>query len=52
MRVDVTETSGLGDGLEAMGLAQVDTVVTMARNGVPAQDEGLRQFVILSQSLF
>ena len=52
VRVDVTGTSGLGDGLTAMGLAQVDTVVTMARNGVPAQDEGLKQFVILNQSLF
>ena len=52
VRLDVTGTSGLGDGLTAMGLVQVDTVVTMARNGVPAQDEGLKQFVILNQSLF
>ena len=52
VRLDITGTSGLGDGLTAIGLVQVDTVVTMARNGVPAQDEGLKQFVILNQSLF
>lgn len=52
VRVDVTGTSGLADGLAAMGLAQVNTVVTMARNGVPAQDEALAQFALLSQSLF
>jgi GNAT superfamily N-acetyltransferase len=52
VRVDVTGTSGLADGLTAMGLAQVNTVVTMARNGVPAQDERVAQFAILNQSLF
>jgi GNAT superfamily N-acetyltransferase len=52
VRLDVTGASGLGEGLTAMGLAQVDTVVTMARNGVPTQDEGVQQFAILNQSLF
>jgi hypothetical protein len=35
-----------------MGLNQVDSVVTMARNGAPATDGGLEQSVVLSQSLF
>lgn len=52
VRVDVSGTSGLGDSLTAMGLVQVDTVVTMARNGAPAQDESIKQFAVLNQSLF
>jgi len=52
VRLDVTGTSGLGDRLTAMGLKQVDTVVTMARNGVPTPDEGPQQLVVLNQSLF
>jgi GNAT superfamily N-acetyltransferase len=52
VRVDITGTSGLRDSLTALGLVQVDTVVTMARNGVPAQGEGIEQFAVLNQSLF
>jgi GNAT superfamily N-acetyltransferase len=52
VRVDVTGTSGLGERLTAMGLKQVDSVVTMARHGVPATDGGLQQLVVLNQSLF
>jgi ribosomal protein S18 acetylase RimI-like enzyme len=52
VRVDVTGTSGLGERLTAMGLKQVDSVVTMARHGVPATDGGLQQVVVLNQSLF
>jgi ribosomal protein S18 acetylase RimI-like enzyme len=52
VRVDVTGTSGLGERLTAMGLKQVDSVVTMARNGAPATDGGLQQSVVLNQSLF
>ena len=52
VRLDVTGTSGLGERLTAIGLVQVDTVVTMARNGVPASDEGVKQFAVLNQSLF
>ena len=44
MRLDPLGTSGLGERLTAMGLVQVDTVVTMARNGVPAQGQGLKEF--------
>lgn len=35
-----------------MGPVQVDTVVTMARNGVPAQEKSTKQFAVLNQSLF
>ena len=52
VRLDTTGTSGLGERLTAMGLVQVDSVVTMARNGVPAHGEGLKQFAVLNQSLF
>lgn len=51
VRVDVTGTSGLSACLPDMGLAQVDTVVAMARNGVPPQDEAARQFAIVNQAL-
>jgi hypothetical protein len=52
VRLDVTGTSGLDDRLAAIGLLKVDTVVTMARHGVPAPDDGLKQFATLNQSLF
>ncbi len=51
VRVDVTGSSGLGEWLAQAGLAQVDTAVTMARHGVPAQDAKVRQFAIVSQAL-
>ena len=51
VRVDVTASSGLGAWLAEAGLVQVDTGVTMARNGVPAQDETVKQFAILNQAL-
>lgn len=51
VRVDVTGTSGLSACLPDMGLAQVDTVVAMARNGVPPQDEAVMQFAIVNQAL-
>jgi GNAT superfamily N-acetyltransferase len=51
VRADITGTSGLGDSLTAMGLVQVDTGVAMARNGVPPQDESIKQFAILNQAL-
>jgi GNAT superfamily N-acetyltransferase len=52
VRLDVTGTSGLGDSLAAMGLKQVDSVETMACNGVPAHSDGPQQFAALNQSLF
>lgn len=51
VRVDVTGTSGLQDWLAQVGLVQVDTVVAMARNGVPPADSALKQFAIINQAL-
>ncbi len=51
VRVDVTGTSGLGTWLTEAGLVQVDTGVAMARNGVPSQDEAVKQFAIITQAL-
>jgi hypothetical protein len=51
VRLDVTGSSGLGEGLARAGLPQVDTAVIMARNGVPAQDHAVEQFAIISQAL-
>lgn len=51
VRVDVTAASGLSDWLTQAGLAQVDSAVSMARNGVPAQDPAVQQFAIISQAL-
>lgn len=51
VRLDITGTSGLGAWLAQAGLPQVDTAVIMARNGVPAQDQAVEQFAIISQAL-
>lgn len=51
VRIDVTGTSGLQDWLAQAGLPQVDTVVAMARNGVPQADGAVQQFAIISQAL-
>jgi ribosomal protein S18 acetylase RimI-like enzyme len=51
VRVDVTGSSGLNDSLTGMGLVQVDSGVTMVRNGVPPQDESIKQFAIVNQAL-
>ncbi|MBP0632618.1 GNAT family N-acetyltransferase [Cupriavidus sp. AcVe19-1a] len=51
VRVDVTGTSGLQDWLAQAGLPQVDTVVAMARNGVPQADSTLQQFALINQAL-
>ena len=51
VRVDVTAASGLSDWLAQVGLVQVDSAVTMARNGVPVQDPHMHQFAIASQAL-
>jgi len=51
VRVDVTGTSALQDWLAQAGLVQVDTVVAMARHGVPTADSALKQFAIISQAL-
>ena len=51
VRIDVTASSGLGAWLADAGLLQVDTGVTMARNGAPPQDEAVKQFAIVNQAL-
>jgi len=51
VRIDVTGSSGLGEWLAQAGLAEVDTAVTMARHGVPARDDTVRQVAIVSQAL-
>ena len=51
VRVDVTGDCGLGAWLAEAGLAQVDPVVAMARNGAPPRDEAVRQFAIVNQAL-
>jgi len=51
VRVDVTGASALQAWLEQAGLVQVDTVVAMARHGVPTEDSVLKQFAIISQAL-
>lgn len=51
VRLDVTGDSGLGAWLAEAGLAQADTGVTMARNGMPERDEMARQFAIINQAL-
>lgn len=51
VRVDVTGTSDLGAWLAEAGLVEVSTGVAMARNGVPPQDEAVKQFAIINQAL-
>jgi GNAT superfamily N-acetyltransferase len=51
VRIDVTGSSGLGEWLAQAGLPEVDTAVTMARHGVPARDDTVQQFAIVSQAL-
>jgi GNAT superfamily N-acetyltransferase len=50
-RIDTPDEQGLGPWLESMGLARVDTVVKMARNGEPARDPDVFQFAIVNQAL-
>ncbi|HKT96443.1 MAG TPA: GNAT family N-acetyltransferase [Paraburkholderia sp.] len=50
-RIDTPDEQGLGPWLESIGLARVDTVVKMARNGEPAHDRGVLQFAIVNQAL-
>ncbi|WP_321898829.1 GNAT family N-acetyltransferase [Paraburkholderia heleia] len=50
-RLDTPDERGLGPWLESIGLARVDTVVKMARNGEPAHDPAVLQFAIVNQAL-
>jgi GNAT superfamily N-acetyltransferase len=50
-RVDTPDEAGLGPWLDALGLARVDTVVRMARNGAPVRDPAVQQAGIVTQAL-
>ncbi|SAL64352.1 N-acetyltransferase GCN5 [Caballeronia cordobensis] len=50
-RIDTPDGSGLQDWLEGAGLARVDTVIRMARNGTPPHDASVAQFAIINQAL-
>ncbi|CAG9251478.1 Histone acetyltransferase HPA2 and related acetyltransferases [Paraburkholderia unamae] len=50
-RLDTPDEQGLGPWLESVGLARVDTVVKMARNGEPARDPATLQYAIVTQAL-
>jgi GNAT superfamily N-acetyltransferase len=50
-RIDTPDEQGLSPWLESIGLARVDTVVKMARNGEPACDPAVSQFGIVNQAL-
>ncbi|VVE01618.1 N-acetyltransferase GCN5 [Pandoraea horticolens] len=51
VRIDTPADSGLTDWLASLGLERVDTVVKMARNGVPRSDDEFRQFAIINQAI-
>lgn len=51
VRIDVPGTSELGTGLEDLGLAPVDSVVTMVRGTPPQPDPHIRQFAVASQAI-
>lgn len=51
VRIDTPADSGLTDWLAPLGLERVDTVVKMARNGAPRNDDDFRQFAIINQAI-
>jgi predicted N-acetyltransferase YhbS len=51
VRIDVTGASGLGQWLNELGLAQVDSGVSMTRGTVAARDDAVTQFAIINQAL-
>jgi GNAT superfamily N-acetyltransferase len=51
VRIDVPASSGLGPWLDSIGLAGVDTVVTMVKGRAPKRGEGLGAFALVSQAL-
>jgi GNAT superfamily N-acetyltransferase len=50
-RIDTPDENGLSPWLESIGLAHVDTVVKMSRNGEPEHDPAVLQFGIVNQAL-
>lgn len=51
VRIDITESTGLGPWLESIGLPQVGQVVSMARGEVPRPTGDARLFALSNQSL-
>ncbi len=51
LRIDVSASTGLGPWLDSIGLAKVDTVVTMVKGAVPARDESVRAYALVNQAL-
>jgi hypothetical protein len=51
MRIDVPGASGLSDWLEELGLARVDSALTMVRGVAPKSDGGFQAFAAVNQAL-
>jgi hypothetical protein len=51
LRIDVYASTGLGPWLDSIGLAKVDTVVTMVKGAAPARDASLTTYALVNQAL-
>ena len=51
LRMDVYASTGLGPWLDFIGLAKVDTVVTMVKGVAPVRDAGVRAYALVNQAL-
>jgi ribosomal protein S18 acetylase RimI-like enzyme len=51
LRMDVHVSTGLGPWLDVIGLAKVDTVVTMVKGAAPAHDASVRAYALVNQAL-
>jgi hypothetical protein len=51
LRMDVYASTGLGSWLDSIGLAKVDTVVTMMKGVAPARDGSVRAYALVNQAL-
>ena len=51
LRIDIPASTGLGPWLDSIGLAKVDTVVTMVKGVAPARAEDLRAYALVNQAL-
>lgn len=51
LRIDVPQSTGLGEWLDGLGLTRVDTAIAMARGTPPSTDARVRSFALLNQAL-
>ncbi len=51
LRIDIPVSTGLGPWLDSIGLAKVDSVVTMVRGAAPTRDANLHAYALVSQAL-